>query len=62
LSRYILIGRQPGNRAYTIGGEANWDMFNPVKTYKDILISNVWSLPVGMKLYYLFDFGDNWVF
>lgn len=58
----FFIGRHPGNRAYTIGGEPNWDRFNPVRTYQNVRISSVWPLPTGMKLYYLFDFGDNWLF
>lgn len=58
----FFIGRHPGNRAYTIGGEPNWDTFNPVRTYQNVRISSVWPLPTGMKLYYLFDFGDNWLF
>jgi len=58
----FFIGRHPGNKAYTIGGEPNWDTFNPVRTYRNVRISNVWPLPTGMKLYYLFDFGDNWLF
>jgi len=58
----FFIGRHPGNRAYTIGGEPNWDTFSPVRTYRNVRISRVWPLPTGMKLYYLFDFGDNWLF
>jgi hypothetical protein len=58
----FFIGRHSGNRAYTIGGEPNWDTFNPVRTYQNVRISSVWPLPTGMKLYYLFDFGDNWLF
>ena len=58
----FFIGRHPGNRAYTIGGEPNWDTFNPIRTYQNVRISKVWPLPTGMKLYYLFDFGDNWLF
>ena len=58
----FFVGRQPGNRAYSIGPEPNWDTFNPVKTYRNIHLSGIWPLPPGMKLYYLFDFGDNWLF
>jgi len=25
-------------------------------------LSSIWPLPTVVKLYYLFDFGDNWVF
>ena len=58
----LFIGRHPGNRAYSVGGEPNWDNFNPVKAYGNVRISSVWPLPPGMKLYYLFDFGDQWIF
>jgi hypothetical protein len=58
----FFVGRHPGNRAYSIGGEANWDTFNPFRTYRNVPISSAWPLPTGMKLYYLFDFGDNWLF
>ncbi len=58
----FFIGRHSGSRVYTIGGEPNWDTFNPVKTYRKIRISSVWPLPSGMKLFYLFDFGDSWIF
>jgi hypothetical protein len=58
----FYIGRHPENIAYTIGGERDWDTFNPVRTYRNIRISSVWPLPTGMKLYYLFDFGDQWLF
>ena len=58
----FFIGRHSGNRAYTIGGEPNGDTFNPVRIYRNVRISSVWPLPTGMNLYYLFDFGDNWLF
>ncbi len=58
----FYMGRNPRNRAYAIGGEPNWDTFNPMTTYRNIRLSNAWPLPKGMNLYYLFDFGDNWLF
>ncbi|MFH2060865.1 MAG: hypothetical protein ABIJ59_18490 [Pseudomonadota bacterium] len=58
----FYVGRNPRNRAYAIGGEVNWDTFNPVKAYHKIHLSSVYPLPPGMNFYYLFDFGDNWVF
>jgi hypothetical protein len=58
----FFIGRHPGHRAYSIGSEPNWDTFNPIKTYSNVRLSSVWPLPSGMKLFYLFDFGDNWLF
>lgn len=44
----FFIGRHPGNRAYTIGGEPNWDTFSPVRTYRNVRISKVWPLPTGI--------------
>ncbi|MDD9302915.1 MAG: hypothetical protein HUK40_11500 [Desulfobacter sp.] len=58
----FYIGKNYRNRAYTVGGEPNWDMFNPVKTYSKVRLSSVWPFPSGCKLFYLFDFGDNWLF
>jgi hypothetical protein len=58
----FYVGRHPDHRAYSIGGEPNWDNFNPAKLYHNKHLSNVWPLPTGMKLYYLFDFGDQWIF
>jgi len=58
----FFVGRHSGNRAYSIGGTPSYSNFNPVKIYRGIHLSSVWPLPTGMKLYYLFDFGDNWVF
>ncbi len=58
----FFLGRHPENRAYSIGGEPNWDTFNPIKTYRQVHLSSVWPLPTGIKLFYLFDFGDNWLF
>jgi Plasmid pRiA4b ORF-3-like protein len=53
----FYLGRHPGQHAYTIGGEPN-----PVNRYRKINISDTWPLPTGYKLYYLFDFGDQWIF
>ncbi len=58
----FFIGRHSRNRAYAIGGEPNWDTFNPVKIYQQVHLSSVLPLPTNMKLFYLFDFGDNWLF
>ena len=58
----FFVGRHSESRAYIIGGEPNGDTFNTVRTYRSVRISSVWPLPTGMNLYYLFDFGDNWLF
>ena len=58
----FYLGRHPGQHAYTIGGEPSWNGYNPVNRYRKVSISGTWPLLVGYKLYYLFDFGDQWVF
>ena len=58
----FYLGRNPRNRVYAIGGDPDWETFNPMKTYRNIKLSDAWPLPKGMNLYYLFDFGDNWLF
>ncbi len=58
----FFVGKHSGNRAYSIGPEQNWDTVNPVKAYRNVYLSDVWPLPIGMKQFYLFDFGDNWLF
>ncbi len=32
------------------------------REFGKILLKDVYPLPSGLKLYYLFDFGDNWTF
>jgi hypothetical protein len=58
----FFIGRASGSRLYGIGGEPNWDTFNPIKKYRKIRLKDIWPLPTGRRLFYLFDFGDNWLF
>jgi hypothetical protein len=58
----FFMARSPDSRGYSVGLDPNSDSFNPVKTYRDIRLSSLWPLPASMQLYYLFDFGDNWLF
>jgi Plasmid pRiA4b ORF-3-like protein len=58
----FYLGRHPDQHADTIGGEPNWNSYNPVNRYRKIRISDTWPLRTGYKLYYLFDFGDQWIF
>jgi len=58
----FYLGRHPDQHVYTIGGEPSWNGYNPVNRYRKISISGTWPLPTGYKLYYLFDFGDQWIF
>ncbi len=56
------FNKNGNNRKFSRDIESNWDTFNPVMAYDKIHISSIWPLPTGMKLYYLFDFGGNWIF
>lgn len=58
----FFIGRNPRNRAFPVGGERNWDTFDPFETYSRVPLIDVWPIPKGMKLFYHFDFGDDWLF
>jgi len=58
----FYLGRHPDQQAYIIGGEPSWNGYNPVNRYRKISISDTWPLPPGYNLYYLFDFGDQWIF
>ncbi|MCP3872354.1 MAG: plasmid pRiA4b ORF-3 family protein [Desulfobacteraceae bacterium] len=58
----FYLGSHPDQHAYTIGGEPSWNGYNPVNRYRKINITGTWPLPTGYKLYYLFDFGDQWIF
>ncbi len=59
----FYLGRNPRNRAFEIGESSDWDDFDSPETYDTTRLSDIWPLPKkGLKLYYLFDFGDNWLF
>lgn len=58
----FYLGRHPDQHAYIIGGEPSWNGYNPANRYRKISLSSIWPLPIGYKLYYLFDFGDCWIF
>ena len=58
----FFIGRTPRNRAISVGGDPNWNTFDPFTHYEKVLLSEIFPLPSGMKLFYLFDFGDSWMF
>jgi len=58
----FFVGRTPRNRTIFVGGEPNWDTFDPFRKYENVSLSEVFPLPSGMKLFYLFDFGDSWMF
>jgi|GEM_PF-1230013 len=55
----FYAGRNFNNKKhwFTKNGEYSRDI-----DYNDVYLSKVFPLPESLKLYYLFDFGDNWVF
>ncbi|WP_035238687.1 IS1096 element passenger TnpR family protein [Desulfobacter vibrioformis] len=58
----FYVGRHPRHVAQVVGGAPDWEDFHPVNTYQRVPISSAWPMLPGLKLFYLFDFGDNWVF
>ena len=58
----FFLGRHPRHVAQVVGGAPDWEDFHPVNTYQRVPISSAWPMYPGLKLFYLFDFGDNWVF
>jgi len=58
----FFVGRNPRNRAFPVGDKPSWDTFDPFETYSCVRLAEVWPLPDKMKLFYHFDFGDDWLF
>jgi len=58
----FYLGWHSDQYAQIIGGEPCWNDYNSVNRYRKISISSTWPLLTGYKLYYLFDFGDQWKF
>ena len=59
----FFLGRHPRNRAVKIGNSGGWGDFDPYEIYEKVELSEVFPLPAkGLKLFYLFDFGDSWYF
>ena len=58
----FYIGNTPRKRVVSVGGDPDWATFNPYSHYEEVLLSEIFPLPSGMKLFYLFDFGGSWMF
>lgn len=56
----FFAGRNCRNRA-TIFGDA-WDVEDSGEDFESLALEQVFPLPKNMKLYYHFDFGDDWRF
>jgi len=55
----FYAGRNDRNRKIIFSEEPGYPVYENV--YENILLKDVYPLN-GLKLYYLFDFGDNWLF
>jgi len=56
----FFAGRHCRNRKLMFDDEFS-DMCDPYR-YEEISLEDVYPLPKGLKLYYHFDFGDDWHF
>ena len=56
----FYAGRNPRNRKVVFEDSDEWE--DRLDTYADLTLENVYPLDKGLKLYYLFDFGDSWLF
>jgi hypothetical protein len=55
----FYAGRNERNRKITFSEKSGSPYEGSV--YEDIFLKNIYPLK-GLKLYYLFDYGDNWIF
>ncbi|MBN2054821.1 hypothetical protein JW905_07860 [bacterium] len=59
----FFAGRSYRHMAIEYAGMPVWsNRFVPDKVFNKIAIADVWPLPDGLKLFYHFDFGDDWYF
>lgn len=56
----FFAGRNPRNRKLVFGDNFDWE--SSVDIYIETTLEKVYPLPKSCKLYYHFDFGDNWYF
>ena len=56
----FFAGRHPTNRKLVFDDE--FDDVSDLDKYEEISLEDVYPLPKGLKLYYHFDFGDDWFF
>jgi hypothetical protein len=55
----FYAGRNERNRKIVFSEDSNYPDYEDV--YENILLKDIYPLK-GLKLYYLFDFGDGWIF
>jgi Plasmid pRiA4b ORF-3-like protein len=56
----FYAGRHEGNRKVIFGDADRWE--EREANYYKLPLNKVYPLPTGLKLYYLFDYGDQWIF
>jgi len=56
----FYAGRNESNRKVIFGDAESWE--EREENYFNISLNQVFPLPKGLMLYYLFDFGDKWIF
>jgi hypothetical protein len=56
----FFVGRNPRSR--TLVFEKNFECEASIDIYSETILEQVYPLPKSCKLYYHFDFGDDWYF
>ncbi len=56
----FFAGRTCRNRSLLFGDSASWE--DEAADFDSIELKRIWPLPDRMKLFYHFDFGDDWKF
>ncbi len=56
----FYAGRNRRNRKVRFAQEYDWE--ERAETFQNVFLSNIYPLGKGLKLYYFFDYGDNWTF
>lgn len=57
---FIAAGPRSYNTRESLTGELDWD--DDMSAHAEIKLAEIWPLPKNRKLYYWFDFGDDWLF
>ena len=57
----FFVGKNCRNRAQLFSDPEDWDS-DPYDVFGNIKLSSIWPMQDGMKLFYHFDFGDDWYF
>lgn len=56
----FYAGRNESNRKIIFGDAESWE--EREENHSNISLNQVYPLPKGLILYYLYDFGDRWIF